>query len=106
MNVQDNEHESAPNVTSSEANAAGTAVDINMEIDDNSGGTSFDPNEELIDYNEEDPIPVLIKNKNGKEAVSSEDKETKIKALRDKLAENGYALRTVVMDESIHTHYV
>ena len=82
MNTEGNTSANAGQIASIEASAAGAAVDINMEVDDHVGGTSFDPNEELIDYNEEDPIPVLIKNKNGKEAVSSEDKEIKIKALR------------------------
>ena len=106
MNTGNSTGASAGQVASIEASAAEAAVDINMEVDDHVGGTSFDPNEELIDYNEEDPIPVLNKNKNGKEAVSSEDKEIKIKALRDKLAENGYALRAVLMNEHITTHYV
>ena len=51
-------------------------------LEDHGLGSTFDPNEELKDYNEddEDPVPVLNKNKNGKEAVNSEDKEMKIKA--------------------------
>ena len=106
MNTEDNTGANAGQIASIEANAAEAAVDINMEVDGHVDGTAFDPNAELIDYNEEDPFLVLNKNKNGKEAVSSGDKEIKIKALRDKLAENGYALRTVLMNESIHTHYV
>ncbi len=41
---------------------------------------------------EEDPIPALKKRTNGKEAITSEDKEIKKLALREKLAQNGFAL--------------
>ena len=95
MNAEDHTGANAGQIASIEAGAARAAIDINMEVDDNSDKTTFDPNEELKDYNEddEDPVPVLNKNKNGKEAVSSEGKEMKITALREKLAQNGYALR-------------
>ncbi len=97
MNTEGNTSANAGQIASIEASAAGAAVDINMEVDDHSGGTTFDPNEDLIDYNEEDPIPVLNKNKNGKEAVTSEDKEMKILALREKLTlKRICATRTVV----------
>jgi hypothetical protein len=45
-------------------------------------------------------------NKNGKEAVTSEDKEMKIQALRDELAQNGHALRSVLMNQHIQAHYM
>ena len=106
MNTGNSTGANAGQIASIEASAAEAAVDINMEVDGHVDGTAFDPNAELIDYNEEDPFLVLNKNKNGKEAVSSGDKEIKIKALRDKLAENGYALRAVLMNEHITTHYV
>ena len=77
MNTEDNTGANAGQIASIEAGAARAAIDINMEVDDNSDNTPFDPNEELKDYNadDEDPVPVLDKNKNGKEAVNSEDKD-------------------------------
>ncbi len=68
-------------------------------------------NPPLRDYNEdsrddEDPIPALKKSTSGKEAVSPADRETKKLALREKLAHNGFALRTMLMDEQIQAHYV
>jgi hypothetical protein len=88
MNSKDNASTNADQFASSEAKAAEAAIGIDMEVEKASSDDLFD---ELVDYNEldEDPIPVLTKNKNGKEAVSSEDKEKKIQALRDKLAQNG-----------------
>ena len=85
-----------------------------MEIEDShSGGTGleYDPNQELIDYNEynpdeEDPVPALKRRTSGKEAASPDDREIKKTALREKLAQNGYALRTMLMEEQISAHYV
>ena len=59
--------------------------------------TEYNPESPLKDYNdeypdEEDPIPALKKSTNGKEAIISEDKEIKKLALREKLAQNGFAL--------------
>ena len=80
MNTGNSTGANAGQIASIEASAAEAAVDINMEVDGHVDGTAFDPNAELIDYNEEDPFLVLSKNKNGKEAVTSEDKEMKIQA--------------------------
>jgi hypothetical protein len=49
---------------------------------------------------------IIQKSTNGKEAVPSEDIEMKKLALREKLAQNGFALRTMLMDEHIPAHYV
>jgi hypothetical protein len=93
---------------STEANAASAAQVLDMELENDS--LEYDPNAPLEDFNElypdEDPIPALKKSTNGKETVNSEDKEMKILAFREKLAQNGYALRSVLMDERIQTHYV
>ena len=104
----------AEQTVSSEAKAALAASSIDMEVDgSSSGGTGriHDPNEQLVDYNEkdpdnEDPIPALKRKANGQKAVSPNDRETRKIALREKLAQNGYALRTVLMDEQLTTHYV
>jgi hypothetical protein len=106
--MNSNASANAEQTASSEAKAAGAADNFDIEIEDN--GHEYDPNQPLKDFNEtypnEDPIPALKKSTNGKEAVSSEDKEMKILALRKKLAQNGYAQRSVLMGERIQTHYV
>ena len=83
----------------SEAKAAGAADYLDMELEDPNDDHVYDP--PLKDYNEDypddDPIPALKKSTNGKEAVSPDDRETKKTALREKLAQNGYALRTMLM---------
>jgi hypothetical protein len=109
MNLNNDAGANAGQIASSEAKTAEAAHSLEMELEDPGIEFRLDPNEmDLKDYNEddEDPVPVLKKNNNGKEAVSSEDKEMKIQALRDKLAQNGYALRSVLMDEHIQAHYV
>ena len=81
----------AEQTVSSEAKAALAASNLDMEIEDSSsGGTGrkHDPNEPLIDYNEqdprdEDPVPALKRRANGQEAVSPNDRETKKIALRE-----------------------
>ena len=94
--------------------AASAVNNLDMEIED-SYPAEMDlgriPDQELTDYNEydpngEDPIPALKKSNNGKEAVSPDDREVKKLALKEKLAENGFALRTMLMDEQIPAHYV
>jgi hypothetical protein len=67
---------------SSEAKAAEAADNLNMELEDSHTDYEYNPEIPLRDYNEdsqdeEDPIPALKKRTNGKEAVPSEDKETK-----------------------------
>jgi hypothetical protein len=114
MNSSQEAGTNAGQMASSETKAAGTADYVDMEIEDPSPeGTDheYDPNQELVDYNEynpyeEDPVPPLRKSTNGKEAVSPDDRETKKTALREKLAQNGYALRTMLMEEQISAHYV
>jgi hypothetical protein len=109
MNSANNASANAGQTTSTEANAASAAQVPDMELDDDYDGHDYDPNVPLRDYNEgddEDPVPTLKKSTNGKEAVTSEDKEIKKLALREKLAQNGFALRTMLMDEQIPAHYV
>ena len=104
----------AEQTVSSEAKAAVAANNLDMEIEGSSFegiDREYDPNKELVDYNEydpngEDPIPALKKSNNGKEAVFPDDREIKKSALREKLAQNGFALRTMLMDEQIPAHYV
>ena len=104
----------AGQTVSSEAEAAVAANNLDMEIEDphpKETGLEYFPDQDLIDYNEydpyeEDPVPALKKSTSGKEAVSPDDRETKKIALREKLAQNGFALRTMLMDEQIPAHYV
>ena len=77
-----------------------------MEIERSRETEEYDPDSPLTDYNEDDPIPALRKSNNGKEAVSPDDREIKKLALKEKLAQNGFALRTMLMDEQIPAHYV
>ena len=94
--------------------AAGAANNLDMEIEDSyprETGLDRIPDQELMDYNEydpncEDPIPALKKSNNGKEPVFPDNREIKKLALREKLAQNGFALRTMLMDEQIPAHYV
>ena len=59
MNTGNSTGANARQIASIEASAAGAAIDINMEVDGQSADTAFDPNAELIDYNEEDTFLVL-----------------------------------------------
>ncbi len=85
-----------------------------MEIENFSSGEmgrEQDPDKILVDYNEEDssnedPRPALKRRANGQEAVPPNDRETRKIALREKLAQNGYALRTALMNEQLPAHYV
>ena len=52
MNTGNSTGANAGQIASIEASAAEAAVDINMEVDGHVDGTAFDPNEELIDYND------------------------------------------------------
>jgi hypothetical protein len=95
----------------SEAQAAVAANNLDMELDDFSSNEEYNPEFPLRDYNddyldEDDPIPALKKSTNGEEAVSPDDRENKKLALREKLAQNGFALRTMLMDEQIQAHYM
>ena len=99
---------------SNETKAAVTADDLDMQIENSSSGETgqvLDSDGDLTDYNEEDPnnedpVPALKRRANGQEAVPPNDRETKKIALKEKLAQNGYALRTVLMNEQISAHYV
>jgi len=105
----------AGQLASREAQAAVAADNLDMELENASSNEEYDPNYDpnapLVDYNEmdpngEDPVPALRKSTSGKEAASPDDRENKKLALKEKLAENGFALRTMLMDEQIQAHYV
>ena len=104
----------AGQLASSEAQAAVAATNHDMEYEISSNeeyDPNYDPNVPLVDYNEmdpngEDPVPALRKSTSGKEAASPDDRENKKLALKEKLAENGFALKIMLMDEQIQAHYV
>ncbi len=96
----------AGQLASREAQAAGAANNLDMELENVSSNEEYNPESSLADYNEDDPIPALRKSTSGKEAVFPDDRENKKLALREKLAKNGFALRTMLMDEQIQAHYV
>ena len=95
----------AGQLASSEAQAAGAANNLDMETE-NLSPARYDPESPLTDYNEDDPIPALKKSTSGKGAAFPDDRENKKSALKEKLAENGFALRIMLMDEQIQAHYV
>jgi hypothetical protein len=107
MNSTQDAGTNAGQKASSEAEAPGAADYLDMELEDPDYDHEYDPDTPLKDYNEDYPdddlIPALKKSTNGKEAVSSDDKEIKKLALREKLAQNGFALRTMLMDARIPT---
>ena len=96
----------AEQMVSSETEAAVAANNLDIEIDRSHETEVYKPDSPLTDYNEDDPIPALKKSNNGKEPVFPNDREIKKLALREKLAQNGFALRTMLMDEQIPAHYV
>ena len=101
----------AGQMVSSEAKAALAANDLDTEFENSSSNEEYNTESPLKDYNddypdEDDPIPTLKKSTSGKEAVSPDVRENKKLALREKLAQNGFALRTMLMDERIPAHYV
>ena len=112
MNLSPDARMEAGQTVSSEAEAAVAANNLDMEIENSSsGGTGHEYDSNLVDYNEcnpndEDPVPALKRGANGQEAASPNDRETKKTALKEKLAQNGFALRTILMDERISAHYV
>jgi hypothetical protein len=91
---------------SSKANAASAAENVDMTVEDDN--YHYDPNAPLRDYNEDDDdaVPVYAKANNDQDVAAAQIKEAKKAALREKLALNGYALRTVLMNEQVKAHYV
>jgi hypothetical protein len=51
-------------------------------------------------------VPVYKRNKSEQDVAAAQVKEAKRSALKEKLALNGYALRTVLMNEQVKAHYV
>ncbi len=89
----------AGQMVSSEAKAAAAADNFDMELEDPYADGEYKPESPLTNYNEDDPVPALKKSTNGKEALTSVDKEIKKLALREKLAQNGFALRTMLITQ-------
>jgi hypothetical protein len=77
MNSANDASTNAGQTASVEAKATGAVDALDMEFENDNDSYEYHPNEELVDFNEEDPIPALKKSTNGKEAVTSEDKEIK-----------------------------
>jgi hypothetical protein len=99
----------AGQMVSSEAKAAVAENDLGMEFENSSSNEEYNPESPLRDYNkdypdEDDPIPALRKSTNGEEVVFPDDRENEKLASREKLAQNGFALRTMLMDEQIQAH--
>ncbi len=59
MNSNGSTSANAGQTASSEAKAAEAAHSLDMELEDPGVEFKFDPNEDLKDYNEEDPVLVL-----------------------------------------------
>ena len=91
MNVQDNEHESAPNVTSSEVNASDVAMEKESVKSSEGDASEVDS---LIDYNEVDDTAAEL-------AAKAERKAADQKALREMLANQGFAMRNILRENHV-----
>ena len=91
MNIQENELSGAQTTASNEANAADAAMEL--ELVENSEGDASEV-DSLIDYNEVDD-----------EAAKAEQKAAEQKALREMLANNGFALREMLRSEKVKAHF-
>jgi hypothetical protein len=81
MNDMDIELNGADQTASAEANAASAAQDVDTSEED-----------ELYDYNEEDEIKAA-------------QKEAQQKALKEMLANNGFAYRNILRSERVKQHF-
>ena len=95
MNVQNNEHESAPNDTSSEVNASDVAMDKESEKISEGDSEEVDS---LIDYNE---VEETAADKAAKAKQKKADKE----ALREMLANKGFAMRNLLRENHVKAHF-
>jgi hypothetical protein len=80
------------NMVPGEPKPAQTAEDIDHDIED---VDAYDPNEELIDYNEVDPELIL---------AATKAKTPKLE-LRDALTKNDLAMRKVLREEPMKAYY-
>ena len=90
MNTEENELNGADQTASTEANAAGAADNIDMEIANSEEDTS--EVDELIDYNEQ-------------EEIEAARKAAEQKALKEMLTTNGFTLRNILRTEKVKAHY-
>ncbi len=72
----------AGQLASTEAQAAGAANNLDMELEKASSNEEYDPESPLTDYNEDDPIPALRKSTSGEGAAFPDDRENKKLALK------------------------
>ena len=91
MNVQDNELNSAQIAASNEANAASAAKE-DSENDDSEEVDS------LIDYNEVDDAAAEL-------AAKAKKKEADQKALKEMLANQGFAMRNLLRENHVKAHF-
>ncbi len=93
MNSTETELNWADQTASTEANAAGAADNVDIEVDKFSNdGTSTVDTDELIDYNEE-------------EAAEAAEKAAAKIALKEMLTKNGFTLRNLIRTEQVKAHY-
>ncbi len=90
MNVQENELNGAQITASNEANAARAATE--MELVENSEGDASEE-DSLIDYNEVD------------DPAEAEKKRAEQKALREMLANQGFAMRNLLRENQVKAHF-
>ena len=95
MNVQDNEHESAPNVTSSEVNASDVAMEKESVKSSEGDASEVDS---LIDYN-------LVEETPAEKAAEAKPKKADKEALRKMLANKGFAMRNLLRENHVKAHF-
>ena len=95
MNVQDNEHESAPIITSSEVNASDVAME--KESAKSCEGDSEEV-DSLIDYNE-------VEETAADKAAKAKQKAADKKALKEMLANQGFAMRNILRENHVKAHF-
>ena len=95
MNVQDNEHESAPNVTSSEVNASDVAMEKESVKSSEGDASEVDS---LIDYN-------LVEETPAEKAAKAKQKKADKEALRKMLANKGFAMRNLLRENHVKAHF-
>ncbi len=95
MNVQNNEHESAPNDTSSEVNASDVAMDKESEKISEGDSEEVDS---LIDYNE-------VEETAAEKAAKAKQKKADKEALRKMLANKGFAMRNLLRENHVKAHF-
>ena len=95
MNVQNNEHESAPNDTSSEVNASDVAMDKESEKISEGDSEEVDS---LIDYNE-------VEETAAEKAAKAKQKKADKEALRKMLANKGFAMRNLLREKTCESTF-